>query len=745
MSWTRALTLGVLGVLAYLVVPSAWGQSVVYYSVAGLSIAGVAFGTRTNWPNNPVAARLFTIGVSAWVGGDVVVGLQADRNAPVSVAEPLYIAGYIGIICALATVTVGGRRVIRTAELLESAIVAVGVGLASWTFVVVNRSPEIGGNTWAAVVYTNLDVFLLAILGYFLSSRRSRSATLGLIAAALTLMAVTDYTSYVLLDPLGRYSETAINAAWLLSYVLMAAAVLHPIPSIDPDREPRARVEPSLPTGRLILLTFAISIAPVVMVIELARGLPVETWGWVVVSSSAVLTLLASTRAYVILRDLRRYARKVHDSARTDLLTGLANRLSLTEWVEELLEIHDHEGVALLVVDLDRFSHINETFGYGTGDRVLTEVGARIGSTLGSNGVVGRLGGDEFVVVLAPDARHDTATSTARAIRQVVGEELRVGDIELGIEVTVGIALSSSVLRPGAEVLFQRAHLAMAEAKRRQPRLAVYNRTMDIDRHRQLRLMSEIPGAIAAQELRLYYQPLLDLRTGSVSGVEALLRWQHPVDGLLSPGDFLPSAEQTGMLPSITTFVLREAFSQCRRWRDDGRELYVAVNLSVRNLVDSTLPEQVRNELSRADLPGSAIAFEVTESDAMSDPTTSIETLLALRALGSSISVDDYGTGHSSLAYLSSLPVQQLKIDRSFVTTMTSDPANAAIVRSTVDLARNLGVGVLAEGVEDDATLSALRQLGCDAAQGFHIASPMPAGAVLSSVSSIEGKSGVLA
>ncbi|GGF92398.1 hypothetical protein GCM10007304_02820 [Rhodococcoides trifolii] len=745
MAWTRVLTLGVFGVVVYVVVPSAWGQSVVYYSVAALAVVSIGLGTNANWPHNILSARLFTAGVASWVAGDVVVGFQEDPNALGSVAEPLYIAGYIAIICALATVTVGGRRVIRTAELLESAIVAVGVGLASWTFVVVNRSPEIGGNTWAAVVYTNLDVFLLAILGYFLLSRRSRTATLGLTAVALTIMAVSDYASYVLLDPLGRYSETATNAAWLLSYVLMAAAVLHPLPRIDPAKAPSARVMPSLPAWRLVLLTFAVSIAPVVMVIELVRGLPVEVWGWVVVLSSAVLTLLASTRAYVILRDLRRYARKVHDSARTDLLTGLANRLSLTEWVEELLDVHDHEGVALLVVDLDRFSHINETFGYGTGDRVLTEVGARIGSTLGPNGLVGRLGGDEFVVVLAPEARHDTAVSTARAIRRAVGKELRVGDIELGIEVTVGIALSSSVLRPSAEVLFQRAHLAMTEAERRQPRLAVYNRSMDIDRHRQLRLMSEIPKAIAEQELRLFYQPLLDLRTGRVTGVETLLRWQHPVDGLLCPGDFLPSAEQTGMLPAITSFVLREAFSQCRRWRDDGRDLSVAVNLSVRNLVDSTLSEQVRVELSRAGIPGSAVAFEVTESDAMTDPTKSIETLLSLRELGSSISVDDYGTGHSSLAYLSSLPVQQLKIDRSFVTTMTTDPANAAIVRSTVDLARGLGVSVLAEGVEDEATLVALRGLGCDAAQGFHIAEPMPAAAVLSTVSSIEGRSGVLA
>jgi diguanylate cyclase (GGDEF)-like protein len=745
MTWTRVLALGVLGVVAYLAVPTVWGQSLVYYVVAVLSVVGIALGTRANWPNNVPAGRLFTVGVASWVAGDIAVGFLIDPNAPMSIADPLYVAGYVFIICALATVTVAGRRVIRTAELLESAIVAVGIGLASWTLVVVDRSSQIGANTWAAVVYTNLDVFLIAILGYFLMSRRSRTATLGLTAAALVLMAITDYTSYVLLDPLGRYSEAATNAAWLLSYVLMAAAVLNPLPRVDSERAQRVRAEPSLPAWRLLLLTFAVSIAPVVMFIELWRGLPVERWGWVVVLSSAVLTLLASTRAYVILRDLRHYARKVHDSARTDLLTGLANRLSLTERTEELLDLHDHEGVALVVVDLDRFSHINETFGYGTGDRVLTEVGARIESTVGSNGVVGRLGGDEFVVVLAPAARHETATAMARAIRQVVGEELRVGDMALGIEVTVGIALSSSVLRPGAEVLFQRAHLAMTEAKRRQPRLAVYNRSMDIDRHRQLRLMSEIPRAIAEQELRLFYQPLLDLRTGRVTGVETLLRWQHPVDGLLSPGDFLPSAEQTGMLPAITTFVLGEAFSQSRRWRDDGRQLSVAVNLSVRNLVDSTLPEQIRAQLSRFGLPGSAVSFEVTESDAMTDPTKSIETLLALRALGSSISVDDYGTGHSSLAYLSSLPVQQLKIDRSFVTTMTTDPANAAIVRSTVELARSLGVGVLAEGVEDEATLLALRSLGCDAAQGFHIARPMPARSVLASVSSIEGKSDVLA
>jgi EAL domain-containing protein (putative c-di-GMP-specific phosphodiesterase class I) len=263
---------------------------------------------------------------------------------------------------------------------------------------------------------------------------------------------------------------------------------------------------------------------------------------------------------------------------------------------------------------------------------------------------------------------------------------------------------------------------------------------MDRDRHDQMRLLGELDTAIRDHQLRVFFQPCLDLESGSVDRVEALLRWQHPREGLIGPSMFLPDAERTGMLPAITALVLDEALAQCSALRRRGVNLSVSVNLSVRNLLDETLTEQVVAALAKYSVPAHALEFEVTETTAMTDPVRSVNALTSLRGLGVTIAIDDYGTGYSSLAYLQTLPVQTLKIDRSFVSKMNTDETDASIVRSTIDLARSLGVRVMAEGVEDAGTLDALRELGCDGAQGYFLGRPMSAEFLVDAVAKLDSE-----
>ncbi|WP_183130372.1 bifunctional diguanylate cyclase/phosphodiesterase [Rhodococcus sp. SBT000017] len=449
---------------------------------------------------------------------------------------------------------------------------------------------------------------------------------------------------------------------------------------------------------------------------------------------------------------MRLQAAVLEDVARTDAVTGLASRRLLRERLDTMLATRGDSDVFTLVVDIDRFAQINETFGYSVGDSVLREIGHRLVASVRSDDLVGRLGGDQFVVAMRRRPAQIDVTDTAERLQFAVSRTMFVHDINVALDATVGIA---AIEEPGVtrndteepeaspvdgEAMLQRAHVALTAAKAGHTRVGRYEPDMDRDRHDQMRLLGELDTAIRDHQLRVFFQPCLDLESGSVDRVEALLRWQHPREGLIGPSMFLPDAERTGMLPAITALVLDEALAQCSELRRRGINLSVSVNLSVRNLLDETLTEQVAAALAKYSVPAHALEFEVTETTAMTDPVRSVNALTSLRSLGVTIAIDDYGTGYSSLAYLQTLPVQTLKIDRSFVSKMNTDETDASIVRSTIDLARSLGVRVMAEGVEDAGTLDALRELGCDGAQGYILGRPMPAEFLADAVAKLDSE-----
>ncbi|HUL95870.1 MAG TPA: EAL domain-containing protein [Usitatibacter sp.] len=412
-----------------------------------------------------------------------------------------------------------------------------------------------------------------------------------------------------------------------------------------------------------------------------------------------------------------------------DSLTSLPNRAMFLEQLSQAVRLARRGGDPLAVVlfDMDRFKTINDTLGHPVGDQALRDVGARVRAALRDSDVVARLGGDEFAVLL-PNASSDHAPRVvAEKIHKALEQPLVIDGQPMDMAASVGIARFPDH-GEDADALLRAADVAMYEAKRNKLPYAIYDPVSDERRQEFLTLLGELRRAVDAGELMLHYQPKLGLADDRVSSVEALVRWRHPTRGIVAPADFIPFAEQTGYISSITRWVLAHAIEQCGIWQRDGLRVRVCVNISARDLRQrDELVHFVSSHLQKAELPAGMLCLEITESALMEDPQVAQASLRRLRDLGVATSIDDYGTGYSSLAYLKQLAVNELKIDRAFVSGMEADQRNAAIVRSTIELGHNLGLAVVAEGVETEHELAELRRFGCDSAQGYLFARPMPA------------------
>ena len=415
-----------------------------------------------------------------------------------------------------------------------------------------------------------------------------------------------------------------------------------------------------------------------------------------------------------------------------DGLTGLPNRAMFNEQLEQAVRTARRETlpVAVLLFDMDRFKAINDTLGHPVGDQALREVGSRVRKALRDSDVVARLGGDEFAILLATG-------SSEHAMRLVAGKILKALEDPLVIESqSMDIAASIGIARfpehgADANALMRAADVAMYSAKRGKIGFAVYDPAHDERRQEFLTLLGELRRAVEAGELVLHYQPKMNLAENRVTSVEALVRWRHPQRGFVPPSEFIPFAEQTGYISAITRWVLTRAIEQCGAWHRAGLGISMSVNISARDLrTEDSLVQYVWAALIAAELPPGMLCLEITESGLMDDPRSAQATLRKLRDLGIMTSIDDYGTGYSSLAYIKQLAVNELKIDRTFVAGMEADQRNAAIVRSTIELGHNLGLTVVAEGVETDHEVAQLRRFGCDVAQGYHFARPMTAEAL---------------
>ncbi|SNS75686.1 diguanylate cyclase (GGDEF) domain-containing protein [Geodermatophilus pulveris] len=433
---------------------------------------------------------------------------------------------------------------------------------------------------------------------------------------------------------------------------------------------------------------------------------------------------LSLHKAHLVDRLAAEAAAQEHSSLH-DPLTGLPNRRHVLRLLRARLA--EEPRTAVVMVDVDGFKDVNDAFGHATGDLLLSEVGRRLADRFGA-GSVARLGNDEFAVLVSAVADAEDARTRVTALVAAVSVPFAVHGLSVDVQVSAGLAVAPEHGEDAAGLL-QRADTALYTAKQRRRDVEVYDSTADRASHR-VRMTGDLRDAIAAGALTVHYQPKTDPATGRVHGAEALVRWEHPEHGRVSPEEFIPLAEQTGLIRPLTTLVLDTALAACAGWRRQGHHLGVAVNLSTRSLTDTELPAQVGEALRRAGLPPAALTLEITETAVMADLARSVAVLQELRAIGVRLSVDDFGTGQSSLAYLKLLPVHEMKIDKAFVLGLADDQGDAAIVRAALSLGRAMGLWVVAEGVEDGTTLALLAEWGCDSVQGYHVSRPLPPAAL---------------
>jgi diguanylate cyclase (GGDEF)-like protein len=669
------------------------------------------------------AGHLLAAGLAIYGAGNVfwTVFLRplptADQPFP-SGADALFLAFYPLAFAALITFLRRRDERLSASLWLDGLVggLAVGSVIAAAVIAPIVSVPS---SSWAAVAttaaYPLLDLVLLLVLAVTLSLFRWRpSRGLWLLTAGLLLFVLAD-VMFLLATARESYRAGGwVDGVWVLAVVLMAAT---------PGWANRP-TGPWLPTWALLAIPLvATTTALALLIADHSHRLHPAAFGL-----AAATVVLALVRLVVTFREVASLAHS-RELALTDELTGLANRRALYEDAPKLVAtLRPTDGVALLLLDLDRFKEVNDSLGHQAGDQMLRDVGARLATFVpGRADQVVRLGGDEFALLLT-SADLAQARAVSEEVREALAEPITVNGIVLHVGVSIGIAALPAAVAE-LPLLLRQADVAMYQAKARRMGVFAYLPELDefLSEHR-LETIELLRDAIVGRSMVLHYQPKVETRSGRVSCVEALVRWEHPSRGLLLPGAFLPLVEDAGLMEELTAAVLDQALDQVADWRRRGRDLAVAVNLSASSLVDLDLPRRVTGLLRARGLPPDVLELEITEDFLMADRARAQTILAGLREQGVRVAVDDYGTGYSSLAYLKELPVDDLKLDRSFLRDVTADERAAAIVRSTIMLAHSLGLRLVAEGVEDSKTSAMLADAGCDVEQGwFHARALAPA------------------
>lgn len=649
------------------------------------------------------------VGMLLWAAADAyytfVVGDESGPYPYVADAGYLsfFVFAYAGVILLLI-----GRTVNRPVGAWVDGILVL-CGAAALLFI---AGPYLMGAPTAQGVALVLDYaspvgdlvllcLLVAILGVL---GRRAGLVWWILAAGAGLLWVAD-SLWLLATGTGSYQIGApLDLMWLLAFGCFGtAAWLLPVPERRVvEGHVWSAVAPLVTTGCFLLLLAA-------------SRLDIPT---VSVALAAVGLVLGLARTGVTLRASSRHAEIVRQ-AHTDDLTGLANRRKLAE------EVGSRPTGALALIDIDGFRQVNDSLGHLAGDELLRTVAPRLQqASEGHDAVLARLGGDEFALFLRGPHQVDHALEVGERVRAVIAEPMRISDIDLQIDMSVGIALAPQH-GDSLEELLRAADAALYRAQHTKAGVTVFEPGLDSSDRGHLIFLQELRQAIAADELFCVYQPKIDTGTGCVAGVEALVRWRHPERGEIGPAEFLAFAERTALIRPLARRVLHLAIQQLREWRDAGLELTMSVNLSTMNLLDPHTPVVIAQLLAEHHLPADRLILEITESVFLADARRGREVLQALQRMGCQISIDDYGTGFSSLEQIQSLPAQELKLDSSFVAGVARRPQLQSIVSASVLLARGLGMSLVAEGVESEADLQMVTRLGCDLAQGFLICPPL--------------------
>jgi diguanylate cyclase len=682
-----------------------------------------AFVQRRGW----AIPLIFGVAILSWTTGDFLQTAEAvaGSTASPSLADAFYLGFYpLAYVALVLTIRRGVSRLVP-ASWLDGAVAGLGAAAVCASFPFSGLLNVSGGSSLALA--TNLaypvgDLLLLALVvgGTAIYAGRLNPSWL-LLAGACAMNAVGDTFNLFHAYEQGPSQLSAVfdGMAWPTALVLISVAVW-----MRPGRRDLLKVQRA---PGFLLPGLGAAAGLVILFIGTMQRV-----GLLALSLATATLVFVGVRLILSAQSLRSLTEERRRQSLTDELTGFSNRRHLFHVLDTFYADHAEQRsrdrqLGFLFVDLDHFKQINDSFGHSAGDDVLKQLGPRLAGSLRNSDVLFRVGGDEFgVVLMETDPQH--AASVAERLTARLEEPFVIGGVTVHISASIGIAFAPADAGDTADLL-RCADLAMYRAKLSPAtKFEIYREDIDAAGNR-LRLVEELRAAVEEGAFLLYYQPQVDLRTGEISAVEALLRWPHARLGLVPPLEFLPLAEEFSLMQPLTAWVLDNALAQCAAWRAAGSTLAVSVNVSASNLVDDRFVEDVAGLLARHKLPPSALILEITETTIIDDFERSKAVIAQLQQRGIDVSIDDFGAGFTSLAYLGSLAVHELKLDRTFIAALggATEGRDLELVRATVDLGHALGLRVVAEGIEDKATLDVLVGLGCDLAQGYFIARPAPA------------------
>nr|WP_127554656.1 EAL domain-containing protein [Actinoplanes sp. OR16] len=746
--------------LCFPLVPDDTLPAKIYVNTVGVASVSMLFlGIARNRPDHRAAWLLFGTGVAIFVSGDItydVTELRLGEYPYPYWADALYLCSYPFLFLGLSRLGRGSGGRDR-GGLIDAAVISTGIGLIYWVFVI-GPTLEDAGSPWlerlVTIGYPLSDVLLTAAVARMLTRAENRTPSLRLLAAGATLMLTCDLI-YTTMSSSAGYTGGLVDSGFLMAYICWAAAALHP----TMRRRPRSGVEADRVGGRrLAVLAAASLLAPGLLFWEGLQDPDDIAWAGIGVGA-VTLFLLVVARTWGFVKQVQQQAGRLETLAMHDELTGLSNRRRFERRLTAALA---DGSPHVLLLDLDGFKAVNDRFGHAVGDELLVEVSRRIAATLPGGAppatlaatplaaaplaaapLAARMGGDEFAVLL-PDATPEAAEELAVRLHAAIHHPIRAGGQDLLVGASIGIADGTCRCRPAGcagtragdhehppaahaadpgEVL-RRADVAMYAAKAGGGRHRRYRAGLDDQAGEEARLGAELRTALDQGQLHLVYQPIVELPTGRVLAVESLVRWRHPDRGLVTPADFIPVAERTGLIVELGEWILRTACAQHVTWRERGIAPYrMGVNVSARQLAEPGFPGLVAAILAGTGMKPGELVVEVTET-AVFGGGAAARAVHELDDFGVEIALDDFGTGHSSLGLLQSLPVRILKVDKSFVENVTLAGRHAVIATSLIQVADGLGMVAVAEGVETQAQADELYRLGYRRAQGYHFGRP---------------------
>jgi diguanylate cyclase (GGDEF)-like protein len=727
--WSVYLLVGGAAIMAYYFLPDAGVAQAVLLVVVNAASAAAALraAARTTGPARLVwmflgiAMCLSTLANAPYYGYVLLTGRVLPFPSPVDI---FWLLTYPCFLVALVAIAKKQGLRARIGDILDATILVVAGASLMWEFVI---APVVHATQIAplahgvSIAYPVMDLLVFAVLMHLVMAMSHQFVAMRLLLASFTMLLFADVVYAITVAGGSYHYGGPTDGLWMASYLLVGAAALHP--SVGDRRRSTSAATHRVSTGRLAFLSVAVLTGPVLIIAS-----PKELVA--TAAASAVLFILIMIRVTGLNRQLVSVGFDLAVRASTDSLSGLANRAAFAARLEAVLSRQHSrsDNQAVLFVDLDDFKDVNDSLGHAAGDELLVTVARRLSGVVRPGDLVARLGGDEFALLLDPVFGAGGAMAVAERVVTALAEPVQIGESWVRVGASVGLAVRGD--DSTSESLMHEADVAMYAAKGRgKHRVERYDASLDDTARARQSLRFDLEAAVGRGELVLDYQPVVDLTTGGLVGLEALVRWQHPSRGLLPPSEFIALAEATGAIAAIGAWVMETATRQLRQWqRRYGRpELWMSVNVSMCQLDSPGFADQVNACLAQTGLDPTTLVVEVTES-VLADPDGgAAASLAALRLPGVRVALDDFGTGYSSIAYLRRLPVDILKIDRSFVSGSEAGGSATALLEAVVSIAKALGLDVIAEGIEEEPQLARLRRMGCGVGQGFLLARPQAA------------------